>query len=589
MRRGSVAGELRLKPSFFALLAAASACFAALAQIAPGAAAPDAPKPVPMRAESRAGFGRVAFDFPSRVRFSVNRDGDRLLITFTDPRAIGSPEALPRNVRAATGGAGRAEIVVAAGAQIRPGRIDNRIVIDILDPTPSAESPPPPPAPAAEAPPAAPAPPPSSPSEAKTQPPEPSPPVPKPEPAPARESAGGPVSLSVRRVEPPPGSAWAFFVPFEATVGAASFQAADAAVIVFDERRPLDLAPLRGSPELGGVSVQLLPAATVIRVPASAGPAFAAQRQPEGWVIAAAPAKPGPKPIRMEAAAGRLTLRAEVPGKVVTVIHPDTGANILIGTLRQAGEGIAATRRTAEFALLPTGLGIAVDPLSDRLIMTAVPEGFALSAFPDGLAMVPQPEGAGELAASETLTRRFDFPPLSERELATRLQAQISEAGSAPPLARGPKRRAAAETMIALGLGPEAQALLQLASLDDAREAENPSTQGLLAIAALLAGRPEDAEALADPRLTGADEITLWRAVRAAMADEKSAAAASSFAATARLVLAYPQPLRVRLLPLAAETLATAGDPRTSRAPNRQFSGRVPARFGKSHAARGAA
>ena len=97
------------------------------------AAAPDAP--VPVRVESRAGFGRVAFEFPSRVRFRVTREGDRVLVEFTDSRTVNSSDTLARNIGAVTGGPGRAEFVVGPGAQIRPGRTGNRIVIASTEPT----------------------------------------------------------------------------------------------------------------------------------------------------------------------------------------------------------------------------------------------------------------------------------------------------------------------------------------------------------------------------------------------------------------------------------------------------------------------
>ena len=69
----------------------------------------------------------------------------------------------------------------------------------------------------------------------------------------------------------------------------------------------------------------------------------------------------------------------------------------------------------------------------------------------------------------------------------------------------------------------EAGTLLRVTMTDDPREAASPSTMGLAAIAALLAGRTTEATDLADPRLTGADEVALWRAIQGAMADEGSA------------------------------------------------------------------
>jgi hypothetical protein len=55
--------------------------------------------------------------------------------------------------------------------------------------------------------------------------------------------------------------------------------------------------------------------------------------------------------------------------------------------------------------------------------------------------------------------------------------------------------------------------------------------------------------------LPPSDELTLWRAVEAASQGDVRAAA-PGFAATTALLLAYPEPLRRRLLPLAAEAVA---------------------------------
>ena len=120
------------------------------------------------------------------------------------------------------------------------------------------------------------------------------------------------------------------------------------------------------------------------------------------------------------------------------------------------------------------------------------------------------------------------------------MQAELAAAADAPAMRRGPQRRDAAQTMIALGLGPEAQAILQLAAAQDPGEAASPRTQALTAVAALVAGRPDEAQALLDPALDGTDEIALWRAVLAAERQAGSPQAAALFAATLPLVQSYP-------------------------------------------------
>src|SRR6202012_495568 len=84
------------------------------------------------------------------------------------------------------------------------------------------------------------------------------------------------------------------------------------------------------------------------------------------------------------------------------------------------------------------------------------------------------------------------------------------------------------------------------------------------AIAALLAGRPGEAGAIADPRLTGTDDVALWRAIRLAMTDEGSPEAASAFAATAPLAFAYPPAIRDQILPLVMETMVAGGERATA-------------------------
>ncbi len=542
-----------------AVILAASLCIAPAARGAETA--------VPVRTESHPGFGRIAFDFSAPVRFSIERAGDRVAVLFTSTRAVGRAPTLPRNVTAVAGGPGRAEITVATGARIRAGRAANRILIDVLDPAPGA------------APGAAPTAPPAGKSEPA---PHASPPASAAAPAPAAPASApqssvsphaaapaGPVSLSAQ--VSPTADGWSFTVPFEAEVGAAAFRLGDAGVVVFDQPRPIDLASLRGSAALAGASVQLLPGATVLRIPLPAGTALFLTREPDHWTIA--PARAEPQAMAIRVADRTLVLAAGKPGRVVTMVDPATGLDLLVGTQRGGpGQGVLGVRHAPEFDLAATWQGVVIEPLSDGLVLRAREDGFVLSAEPDGLA-VSLPDGPDALAPAAGMTRRFDFPPLADAALEERLRAQVAAASARPPLARGRPRRQAAQTMIALGLGAEAAALMRLAALDDAREAENPDAGALFAIASVLAGRPQDAAGLIDKRLDGTDEIAFWRAVRTAARaedglppEEGASPPAATFAATVPLVLSYPAALRARLLPLIAETLAGGGEEKAAAA-----------------------
>jgi hypothetical protein len=198
--------------------------------------------------------------------------------------------------------------------------------------------------------------------------------------------------------------------------------------------------------------------------------------------------------------------------------------------------------------------------------MRPIAEGFLIEAGPgQALALdTPSASAAAEADASH-FTRRFDFPPLPTDALFRRMQAAVVTAASAPKQARVDKRTAVAEATLALGLGAEAQSILTLAATEDARAATDPGQMGLTAIAAMLADRPAEAAGIEDPRLSGTDEITLWRAVRTAMLQAGAPEAAPAFAATLPLLLAYPAALRDRLLPLAAETMIAGGEPDAAR------------------------
>jgi len=372
--------------------------------------------------------------------------------------------------------------------------------------------------------------------------------------------ANGPVALLARRAAPPVGtSGTGFAVPFANTVGAALFRHGGSVFVVFDERRPIDLTALRADPVFGSASVQMLPSGTLVRLLPPAGLSPALMQSPKGWTVVLLPNRPHQGAITPEITPDHVMFLAEQPSDVVAVADPDSGTTWLVGTQHQSGQGVATAHRTGEFSLLSTSMGVVVEPLADSIALRVAPNGFELTGAPGGLAVSPLPAMADVLSAATRLTHRFDFSTMPTESLAQQLTRQVNAAAVAPAQARGPKRRAAAASMIALGLTAEAESLLQLAAEADPKEAAAPDNPGLKAIAALMAGRPGEAAALSDPRLNGTDDISLWRAIRQAMTDEGSAEAASVFAATAPLAFASPPAIRNHILPLVMETMVLGG------------------------------
>lgn len=553
----------------------------------PAAMAETATPSLAVRSGNHPTYGRVTIDSLATSAYHLDQDGDRVTARFGDGVSLGTAPPLPRNVAAIKIDGQVIELTLKHGGRLHAWRLDGRVVLDVLDPKDTqaaaakvpapvkAAAPDPKPAlsvpPAAAVPPVAtaplarvvaqPLPPPAAPAAAAA--PEPAVELIQ-HPPPGRDvlpETEGPVVLRARRVRLPKdmeGSA--FLVPFDSTTGAAAFQSLGVTYIAFDERRPVDMAALRNDPAFATATVQMLPSGTLFRLPLPAGRFIALTQMSQGWRIAALTSAPKQQPITASYADGHVNLAAEQPGDVISLADPDTGATLLAGTQHRPGQGVTTLRRGAGFALRPTIQGVVVEALSDAVTLKQVATGFSLGGGVSGLALSSAESMSDTLMDAAHLTRRLDFSNMPSEALLKRANKQLAEAALSPAMARGLKHHAAAASLMALGMSVEAESLLRLAAEQDPKEAASADTGALTAIAALLAGRPDEADALMDPRLDGTDEIALWRAVRQAMRDEGSPAAAAVFAATASLVSQYPAPIRDHILPLVVETMIQGGE-----------------------------
>lgn len=120
---------------------------------APAAAAATAPAPrVPVRSGVHPDYSRLVFDWPKNTPYTLEQSGSTVTIRFPvsatlDLTAV--QRANPRRITALTQTAGDGAVTVTfqipAGAGIKHGRADSRIVVDVLDkPPPGSAAPPPP-------------------------------------------------------------------------------------------------------------------------------------------------------------------------------------------------------------------------------------------------------------------------------------------------------------------------------------------------------------------------------------------------------------------------------------------------------------
>ncbi|MCS6921178.1 MAG: tetratricopeptide repeat protein [Elioraea sp.] len=427
---------------------------------------------VALRVGAHPGFGRVVFEWPAVVGYTVVREPGRLRVIFDRPGSFGQPalpRALPPPILGIQTEGGEAVILLAEGAAARHYRLDRRIVIDV---SPAAQSAGAIPAPVSQAAVALPLPPPW-PGMASDDRSEPSHPAatpdgrpaaaavetaasrPEPAGAPAAAAAetgvrrdqaersvvatelrapqadgalsraagsatqapgrfpgaGQPVSLLVRPL--PDRSMPAMLLPFPAETGFAAFRRAGALWVVADEARPLDLRALRGHPTFGEAEVTITATATLLRLPNAGVSGLRLTRTQEGFELRVSAAEPASVSIRQEVGreGDRTDLRLRVSGahRVLRLTDPETGERLLVGTLVGEGAAVGVGRAGPEFTLLPSERGVVVLAWSEAVHMRPTADGFRIEAMPQ----VPDGLALTRLAGSPDFTLASRAPTRS--------------------------------------------------------------------------------------------------------------------------------------------------------------------------------
>ncbi len=526
--------------------------------------------------------GQLLFVRHDSGGFTTARHGDALSLTLPGAGQVGRLKAaLPSGITNLTSFIGSAIITLAPGAQADVSQTNRTIIVRITTPAAmpvltaqvSPAAPPPPTVAAIMVPPTPARPEPSGsepsrsdpsrpePARADTTPPPPSPQQPQ---QPQQPQALGAVRLADATLGGP-----AFLLPYGIEVGAAAYLRGGVAYLIFDQPDPIDLSPLRDDRFFGSATKISLRSATLIDIPVPPGHMLRLVRRPDGWVCVLSEQTSLSEPITATTRDGAMHLLTSDANAIVVVPDRLTGAQLLIGTQRGDAQNIAAPRHMADFTLLRTALGVAVQPFADRVALTTGRGGFTIAstgAVP--LALVDGDSGSTLLPGS-AMTRRFDLPDLPVAALRARAAITLAEVAGTPALARAGARTRQALGLLALGLGHDALAVLDIATSEDPTLAADPQTPALQAIAAWLAGRPQTATPFAAASLGHTDDIDFWRAITtpdrdttaadSAIADATHASQAALTGTLAQLwplALTYPQALRARLLPAIVDRLA---------------------------------
>ena len=523
--------------------------------------------------ESLTTVGRIIFPPAGPLGYTAAQDGDRLIVTHSAGGRVADPPRLPRNVLSMQSDATTTALRLVPGTIVSASRKGARFLVELFDPPPTVRvsglvMPPgsePLPDPVSD-------PTQIRPAVAVTD-----------DIAPDLATAARPGRTTDAQVDPVVVQVPSRPAPVEIEtvsgttaptillragrdVGLAAFRVGPELLIVLDapiEFRPasIDLEPMFRS--ITSLTTQN---ATVLRLPIVSDK-VRLTHSPRGWLVtAAAPqnAVGGIVPQLVEEAPDRigLLLPMSAPSRVVSVIDPETGTSLLVGTQTVSGQAITTSRAMLKFTLRPTLQGVVVATKSDDIRLRRDAGGFRLQAGPhSGDTLVSAEERNTVDAQLRTpMSRLFDIPSGDVQTLSRRLEQQTRAAADAPALARSAQRIALSETYIALGMGVEAEAVLDVALTEDPALRDLPLPTGLRAAAALLASRTTEAVALTDPRLDGTAELELWRALLKSAQRSVTEQDAHQLANNIPLLLSYPPLLRDRLLPSTLETLALNGE-----------------------------
>lgn len=503
---------------------------------------------VTVRRGDHAGFTRLVYEFDAGTTWRTEATNHAVTIAFDHPLDIPAVSQPPRNFVAIEVSPDKLHIAVGPNNRLHVMRIGNRLVLDAFDP--QAQKPP------------ALSPPKSTPLQVVQSPPvdhhdappPPPPPAATPTPQPA-QTATAP-SFALRAVPAvSPQRATEIRLPFGPDIGAAAIRIAGEALIAFDVERPIDISEMKQRPEYAAATVTVNAGATTLLVPLQDQQQLHLVNDSAGWKISVSSASLTSSPIVLDSSGKHPVLHTASAGRSIRVLDPETGGVLLLGTVRDPQTAVQLGRATPLFNLLPTLAGVALEPLSDSVSLQNIAGGFEVETQSPTLHLTHDTGDLIAQADDATLTSAYAIPNQPAAVLFSRLRAQMTEAALAPPLARTPAQRAAALTMIALGLGPEAAAELELAASQNPRQADRPENAGLIAMADVLAHRPVPAS-INPP---SADDMTFWLALRDSRNPALMRTAGQRLALVWPVILSYGTTLKNRLLAPTAETLISSG------------------------------
>ena len=386
--------------------------------------------------------------------------------------------------------------------------------------------------------------------------------------------------------------------PFGRPTGAAIWDRAGFLWFAFDTRAELDLSRVRQEAnQVIGVIEQLdSPFGTLVRMTIPEGVGLIT-RQDElgGWVVGmeAGQLQPverlGPTIELDNDTRARLAVPLTGVRDTMTVNDPEVGDSLRVVPTTQPGYGIETALHYPEFDVLPSFQGVVVAPVNDRVKVShrvapavqvqindpaaaplpgeavVVTADNGLNISPEGARLLASATGVRGRSSDADQGRIFDLEKWRRGGLDNynnAIKSLLNEVVNSGDEHRNKARLDMARFYMANGLGPEANAMIEMMEQDDPLIGQKSEFRALKGAAKFLNGQYDEADRLLnDPRFGDLTEIKLWRAVNSA-ARGRPNEGARDLMDSIQLLEKYPSELLMRLGPVAAEQALIVKNPK---------------------------
>ncbi len=363
--------------------------------------------------------------------------------------------------------------------------------------------------------------------------------------------------------------------PWNMPVNMATFQREGKLWIIFDHPHATDIEELKGQAGNKAKNIFQLPHlnATVIHMELTPGTDFNVRREGLLWIVDLIQGREQKLIKEMDVLTqydsfdnSYLYIPTEKSGNVVSVIDPDVGDIIYVGTIGETGNGVNKTYSYPEFDSLATKQGLAFVIKSPDINLLRGNTGFILKAQNRSLNISENLDNLMRQARfnqKDQSENPFDIsvdPQIMEKNFIDAVDQLKQEIIAAKPENKNKIRQELIKYYISKGLGTNA--LYTLNQMEELKlpESKTESFHALIGLANFLTYRYEEAiKNFEYGRLPENQEAVFWRTLSSA-AQEYKPENNVILASHLSLIRNYPQELKDRIAVIAAQNALRAGD-----------------------------